>query len=80
MCFCFLMHFHTAFHEGTLDHGTIDDYFFPNNITAGETSDYSGAKKCGITECFFFFWCGGWGFPLCVHGAGNERKMMMAIA
>lgn len=28
MCFCFLMRFRTAFHEGTLDHGTTDDYFF----------------------------------------------------
>ena len=66
-CFCFLLRFRTAFHEGNSGSRYDRRLLFPNNITAGETSDHSGAKSVDSRENGFVF------FLSRVHGAGYER-------
>lgn len=69
MCFCFFsMRFRTAFHEGTLDHGTMDDYFFLIISLLGRTV-ITLEQKVWFQKNVF-------GFRM--HGARHLREMSMA--
>lgn len=57
------------FTRGTLDHGTTDDYFFLIISLLGRpVINRYGGKKCGIRECFWFF------YFVCMDQGMRERE------